>query len=207
MLRKVDGPEILRRIDREGVTFMGGAPAVVSTILDRRCGPARSDPGRDQHAHRRGRSTAADGGHRTGRDRARLGVHADLRPHRDLAAADAQPPPGRVGRAHARPSGRGTSGGPARRRSASGCASTTTARCSLAATSSSAATGTQPVETAKVLARRVVPHRRRRTTRRARLPHDLRPQEGRHHHRRRERLLDRGRGRPRANIPPSPRPP
>jgi fatty-acyl-CoA synthase len=33
MLRKVDGPEILRRIDREGVTFMGGAPAVVSTIL------------------------------------------------------------------------------------------------------------------------------------------------------------------------------
>ena len=33
MLRKVDGPEILRRIDSEGVTFMGGAPAVVSTIL------------------------------------------------------------------------------------------------------------------------------------------------------------------------------
>ncbi len=33
IMRKVDGPEILRRIDREGVTFMGGAPAVVSTIL------------------------------------------------------------------------------------------------------------------------------------------------------------------------------
>jgi fatty-acyl-CoA synthase len=33
IMRKVDGPEILRRIDREAVTFMGGAPAVVSTIL------------------------------------------------------------------------------------------------------------------------------------------------------------------------------
>ena len=46
MLRKVDGPEILQRIDREGVTFMGGAPAVVSTILtaaEARPGPT---PGR-----------------------------------------------------------------------------------------------------------------------------------------------------------------
>jgi acyl-CoA synthetase (AMP-forming)/AMP-acid ligase II len=33
ILRKVDGPEILRRIDRHRVTFMGGAPAVVNTIL------------------------------------------------------------------------------------------------------------------------------------------------------------------------------
>jgi acyl-CoA synthetase (AMP-forming)/AMP-acid ligase II len=33
ILRKVDGPEILRRIDQHGVTFMGGAPAVVSAIL------------------------------------------------------------------------------------------------------------------------------------------------------------------------------
>ena len=41
ILRKVDGPEILRRIDQHGVTFMGGAPAVVSTILD----AAASRPG------------------------------------------------------------------------------------------------------------------------------------------------------------------
>ena len=34
MLRKVDGREILRRIDGHGVTFMGGAPAVVNTVLD-----------------------------------------------------------------------------------------------------------------------------------------------------------------------------
>ena len=33
MLRKVDGPEILRRIEGRGVTFMGGAPAVINTIL------------------------------------------------------------------------------------------------------------------------------------------------------------------------------
>jgi acyl-CoA synthetase (AMP-forming)/AMP-acid ligase II len=34
MLRKVDGPEILRRIDQHDVTFLGGAPAVVNMILD-----------------------------------------------------------------------------------------------------------------------------------------------------------------------------
>lgn len=32
--RKVDGPEILRRIEREGVTLMCGAPAVLNTIID-----------------------------------------------------------------------------------------------------------------------------------------------------------------------------
>jgi acyl-CoA synthetase (AMP-forming)/AMP-acid ligase II len=33
-LRKVDGPEILRRVDQHGVTLMCGAPAVVAAILD-----------------------------------------------------------------------------------------------------------------------------------------------------------------------------
>ena len=47
MLRKVDGPEILRRIDREGVTFMGGAPAVVSTILTAAAERPGPPPGRD----------------------------------------------------------------------------------------------------------------------------------------------------------------
>jgi len=45
MLRRVDGPEILRRIDRQGVTFMGGAPAVVSTILTAATGWAGTPPG------------------------------------------------------------------------------------------------------------------------------------------------------------------
>jgi fatty-acyl-CoA synthase len=34
VLRKVDGPEILRRIERHGVTYMCAAPAVVNAVLD-----------------------------------------------------------------------------------------------------------------------------------------------------------------------------
>ena len=32
--RKIDGPEILRRVEREGVTLMCAAPAVLNTVLD-----------------------------------------------------------------------------------------------------------------------------------------------------------------------------
>ena len=43
VLRKVDGTEILRRVERHGVTFMCAAPAVVNAALDcdRRAGRAR----------------------------------------------------------------------------------------------------------------------------------------------------------------------
>lgn len=34
VLRKVDGPEILRRVEQHGVTYMCGAPAVVTAVLD-----------------------------------------------------------------------------------------------------------------------------------------------------------------------------
>ncbi len=34
VLRKIDGAEILRRVDRHGVTLMCGAPAVVNAVLD-----------------------------------------------------------------------------------------------------------------------------------------------------------------------------
>jgi acyl-CoA synthetase (AMP-forming)/AMP-acid ligase II len=34
VLRKVDGPEILRRVDQHGVTLLCGAPAVVAAVLD-----------------------------------------------------------------------------------------------------------------------------------------------------------------------------
>ena len=34
VLRKVDGPEILRRIEQHGVTLLCGAPAVVAAVLD-----------------------------------------------------------------------------------------------------------------------------------------------------------------------------
>jgi acyl-CoA synthetase (AMP-forming)/AMP-acid ligase II len=47
MLRKVDGPEILRRVDRHGVTFIGGAPAVVNTILTAASNRKTHGPRRD----------------------------------------------------------------------------------------------------------------------------------------------------------------
>jgi fatty-acyl-CoA synthase len=48
VLRKVDGEEILRRIETEGVTLMCGAPAVVAAVLDAaaaRTAEGRSVPG------------------------------------------------------------------------------------------------------------------------------------------------------------------
>ena len=38
VLRKVDGPEILRRIEQHGVTLLCGAPAVVAAVLDAAAG-------------------------------------------------------------------------------------------------------------------------------------------------------------------------
>jgi fatty-acyl-CoA synthase len=51
VVRKIDGEEILRRIDAHGVTLMCGAPAVVSAILDAgvaRRGRGEEIPGRDR---------------------------------------------------------------------------------------------------------------------------------------------------------------
>jgi fatty-acyl-CoA synthase len=45
VLRKVDGEDILSRIEREGVTLLCGAPAVVAAILS--AAEARSDEGRE----------------------------------------------------------------------------------------------------------------------------------------------------------------
>ena len=153
-------------------------------------------PGPRPGADRRRRRAAADADDRAGRDGARLGVHPDLRPHRDLAAAHDQPRAAPSGTTSTPASGRASSAAPARRRSA--CAlrdRRRRARCWPAATSCSRATGSSP--------RR--PPRRSTTAGSTpataasiddeRLPHDLRPQEGRDHHRRRERLVDRGRGR------------
>ncbi|GAB3859119.1 AMP-binding protein [Nocardioides maradonensis] len=47
VLRKVDGAEILRRIERHGVTFMCAAPAVVASILDAAQTWEGEIPGRD----------------------------------------------------------------------------------------------------------------------------------------------------------------
>jgi acyl-CoA synthetase (AMP-forming)/AMP-acid ligase II len=48
VLRKVDGAEILRRVDQHGVTFMCGAPAVVAAILDAAAAWEGPIPGRDR---------------------------------------------------------------------------------------------------------------------------------------------------------------
>ena len=47
ILRKVDGAEILRRIDRHGVTYLCGAPAVVTAILNAAAEWDGPVPGRD----------------------------------------------------------------------------------------------------------------------------------------------------------------
>jgi acyl-CoA synthetase (AMP-forming)/AMP-acid ligase II len=48
VLRKVDGAEILRRVDRHGVTMLCGAPAVVAAILDAAQTWDGPIPGRDR---------------------------------------------------------------------------------------------------------------------------------------------------------------
>ncbi|MFI5041114.1 MAG: AMP-binding protein [Acidimicrobiales bacterium] len=51
VIRKIDGEDILTRIEQEGVTLMCGAPAVVAAILDAAEARRREDravPGRDQ---------------------------------------------------------------------------------------------------------------------------------------------------------------
>ncbi|MFJ9084051.1 AMP-binding protein [Streptomyces sp. NPDC102384] len=47
-LRKVDGAEILRRVEEHGVTLMCGAPAVWNTVLDAAAGWQGEIPGRDR---------------------------------------------------------------------------------------------------------------------------------------------------------------
>ncbi|WP_416974148.1 AMP-binding protein [Streptomyces sp. 4F14] len=48
VLRKVDGAEILRRVDEHGVTLMCGAPAVWSTVLNAAASWEGEIPGRDR---------------------------------------------------------------------------------------------------------------------------------------------------------------
>jgi acyl-CoA synthetase (AMP-forming)/AMP-acid ligase II len=50
VLRKVDGTEILRRIERHGVTFMCAAPAVVNAVLDAAPSWSGTIPGGDRAA-------------------------------------------------------------------------------------------------------------------------------------------------------------
>jgi acyl-CoA synthetase (AMP-forming)/AMP-acid ligase II len=47
-IRKIDGAEILRRVERHGVTLMAGAPAVWNSVLDAAASWDGEVPGRDQ---------------------------------------------------------------------------------------------------------------------------------------------------------------
>ena len=91
-------------------------PRSSTAVLDAARDVGRSDPRARPRAHRRRRRAAADAHHRAGRDRARLGVHPDLRPHRDVAAAHDEPRPRRVRRPRRRrsaPRKLGRAGAPA----------------------------------------------------------------------------------------------
>ncbi len=198
IIRKIDGEEILRRVESEGVTLFNGAPAVIAAVLDAaaaRRAQGRGGAGRGARAHGRRRGAAAVEDHRARRDRARLGVHPDLRPHRDLAAAHHQPRARGVGRA--RPGRARAAARRARACPRSACAWRVDAEGEVLARSNHVFDGywNQPEETAKAIvdgwfhtgdggyidgAFIVI----------------TRPQEGRDHHRRRERLVDRGGGLP-----------
>ena len=98
VLRKVDGAEILRRVEAEGVTLLCGAPAVVAMILDAAATWDGPVPGAG-----RTRMVVAGAPPPTRtiervESRAGLGVHPDLRPHRDGPAAHHQPRSRGVGR-------------------------------------------------------------------------------------------------------------
>ena len=147
IIRKIDGDDILDRVEREGVTFLAGAPAVVAATLDaaaRAPRAGRGDPRRGPDAHRRRGRAAAVAGDRAGRSRARLGVLPDLRAHRDVAAAHRQPRAARVRRRSTTASAPDGSHAPACPRSACACASTTKASCSRGRTTCSRATGSSP---------------------------------------------------------------
>ena len=116
MLRKVDGPEILRRVEQHGVTFMGGAPAVVNTIL-----AAADDAGRagrpataacaSWSAGRRPRPRPSSGSRPTSAGSSSRSTASPRRRRSSPSTAGE-----RSGTSSGRPSGPAGSAGPARRR-------------------------------------------------------------------------------------------
>jgi acyl-CoA synthetase (AMP-forming)/AMP-acid ligase II len=101
IIRKIDGEEILRRIAAEGVTLFNAAPAVLAAVLA--AAAVRRQKGIEAPGRGRIRVVIAERpplqDHRAHRDGAGLGVHPDLRSHRDLAAPHHQPRARGVGRA------------------------------------------------------------------------------------------------------------
>ena len=197
VLRKVDGTEILRRVERArrhaDVRRAGrrGTPS-----LDAAADLGRRDPRPRPGAHRRRRRAAADPHHRAGRDE--LGwefiqIYGLTETSPLVTDQPRSAPSGTTSTPHER----ARAARPGRRAGARRADRDRrpTARCCPRPTTSSTATGSSPRRpprrwTAAGSTPATAAPRRRR------LPGDLRPQEGRDHLRRRERLLDRGRGRP-----------
>ena len=198
VIRRIDGEEILRRVDAEGVTFLAGAPAVVAMVLD-------------AATARRERGEAVPG-----RDRVRIVVAGAPPPSKVIERVEAElgwefvqiygltetSPLLTVNRAGLEYDGlddatraqrlararrpRGRRAGEDRRRGRGARSRQPRLRGLLGA---ARGVGGGPRGW-------LVPQRRRRRPRRRRVPGDLGPQEGRDHLGRRERLVDRGGGLP-----------
>ena len=108
VLRKVDGAEILRRVEEHGVTLLNGAPTVIAMVLAAAKEWDGADPRPGPGPRRGGRRAAAEHRHPAGRGRARLAVQPDLRPDRDRPAGHREPHPRRSGTACPAWSARGT---------------------------------------------------------------------------------------------------
>ena len=197
VLRKVDGAEILRRVDapRRHAACAARRRSWTRCSTPPRRGTVRS------RAAARVRIVVAGAPPPTRtiervETRARLGVHPDLRPHRDVAAAHDQPAARGVRRPHARRSGHASSGAPVRPRSASRLRTRRAGRgAGAGATSCWTGTGTQPDATADAIVDGWFHTGDGGTIDDEGYLTHLRPQEGRDHQRRRERVVDRGRGR------------
>ncbi len=194
VIRKIDGAEILRRVEQHGVTMMAGAPAVWNAVLE----------------------AAADwDGEIPGRDRVRIIVAGAPPPSKTIARVEAElgwefnqiygltetAPLLTINRPRAEyddlePEER------AKRLSRAGVPSLgtrlqTSESGEVLAQSNTVLAGywENPDASAEALDGGWFHTGDGGYDRRRRLPHDLRPQEGRDHHRRRERVLDRGGGR------------
>ena len=194
VLRKVDGAEILRRVERHGVTLMCGAPAVVASILD---------------------AASTWDGEIPGAGRTRIVVAGAPPPTRTIERVETElgwefiqiygltetAPLLTINRSRAewddlpvgdRAQKLGRAGAPAL-----GIALDVDDQGEVLARGQPRARGllgTAGRHRGRDR-RRLVPHRRRGQLRRRGLPDDLRPQEGRDHLRRGERVVDRGGGR------------
>ena len=194
MLRKVDGAEILRRVDEHGVTLMCGAPAVVNMVLD---------------------AAAEWDGPIPGRDRVRIVVAGAPPPTRTIERVETElgwefvqiygltetSPLLTINRTREEfddlsPAERAVklnrAGAPA-----FGCRMRVDEQGEVLARSNVVMEGywQQPDATEAAIVDGWFHTGDGGIDRRVRVRHDLRSQEGRHHLRRRERLVDRGRGR------------